>query len=46
MVIAMDETITPELKLEGDYRDIVRHIQEARKEAGYNVDDRISITLT
>jgi len=45
MVIAMDENITPELKLEWDARDIVRHIQEARKEAGYEVDDRISVNI-
>lgn len=46
MVIAMDDTITEELKLEGYYRDIVRHIQEARKEADYQVDDRISVQIT
>ena len=46
MVIAMDDTITEELKIEGYYRDIVRHIQEARKEAGYNVDDRISVEIS
>lgn len=45
MVIAMDETITPELELEGYARDIVRHIQEARKEAGYEVDDRIQLHI-
>ena len=46
MVIAMDDTITPELKLEGYYRDIVRHIQEARKEADYQVDDRIQVSIS
>lgn len=46
MVIAMDDTITEELKLEGYYRDIVRHIQEARKEADYQVDDRIIVQIT
>ncbi|MDD3646774.1 MAG: isoleucine--tRNA ligase [Candidatus Gracilibacteria bacterium] len=45
MVIAMDSEITPELKLEGYARDIVRYVQEARKEAEYNVDDRIYISL-
>lgn len=45
MVIAMDSEITEELKLEWYARDIVRHIQEARKEAGYNVDDRIKIIV-
>jgi len=45
MVIAMNLEVTPELELEGYARDIVRHIQEARKEAGYEVDDRISINI-
>jgi isoleucyl-tRNA synthetase len=46
MVISMDSNITPELQVEGCARDIVRQIQESRKEAGYNVDDRIEISLT
>ena len=45
IVVAMDDDISPELKLEWDARDIVRHIQEARKEAGYEVDDRITINI-
>lgn len=46
MVISMDSHITPELKIEWYYRDIVRHIQESRKEADYKVDDRIQISLS
>lgn len=46
MVISMDDEITPELKLEWFARDIVRHIQEARKEADFNVEDRIEISLS
>jgi isoleucyl-tRNA synthetase len=46
MVIAMDSNITKELKLEWYARDIVRQIQESRKEANYNVDDRINISIT
>jgi isoleucyl-tRNA synthetase len=46
MVIAMDDTMTEELKIEGYYRDVVRYIQEARKEADYQVDDRITVNLT
>lgn len=46
MVIAMDDTITEELKIEGYYRDVVRYIQEARKEADYQVDDRITVSLS
>ncbi|MDF1682932.1 MAG: DUF5915 domain-containing protein [Patescibacteria group bacterium] len=45
MVIAMDNNITEELKIEGYARDIVRQIQEARKEADYKVDDRIEISI-
>ncbi len=45
MVIAMNLELTPELTIEWYARDIVRHIQEARKEAGYQVDDRISINI-
>ena len=45
IVIAMDENITEELKLEWYARDIVRQIQEARKEASYEVSDRINIEL-
>lgn len=46
MVIAMDSNITPELKNEGYIRDIVRHIQESRKEADYKVDDRIQVSIS
>ncbi|NTV41323.1 MAG: class I tRNA ligase family protein, partial [Candidatus Moranbacteria bacterium] len=35
--------ITPELKLEGQAREIVRFIQEMRKEAGYEVENHISV---
>ncbi len=46
LVVAIDTNITQELKLEGYTRDIVRHIQESRKESNFNVDDRIQITLS
>ncbi len=45
MVIAMDTNITEELKIEWYARDIVRIIQDLRKEASYNVDDRIQICI-
>ena len=37
----LDTDITPELKREGQAREIVRIVQEMRKKAGYKVDDRI-----
>ncbi|EKE20891.1 MAG: hypothetical protein ACD_7C00443G0006 [uncultured bacterium] len=41
--VGLNTEITPELKLEGQAREIVRYIQEMRKEAGYEVDNRINV---
>ena len=42
--LTLDLTITAELTAEGLSREVIRHIQSARKAAGLNVDDRISVS--
>ncbi len=44
-LVVLDLNITDELKNEGIARDIVRLIQQARKEADLNITDRINIAL-
>jgi isoleucyl-tRNA synthetase len=41
--VALDTDITPELALEGEARDLIRAIQEMRREAGLEVTDRIRL---
>jgi isoleucyl-tRNA synthetase len=45
LVVALDTTVTPELHAEGVARDLVRLVQQARKDAGLDVTDRISLAL-
>jgi isoleucyl-tRNA synthetase len=39
----LDTKITDELRLEGEARELVRRIQELRKKAGFQVDNRITL---
>jgi isoleucyl-tRNA synthetase len=41
VTVAVDAVITPELRAEGLAREIVRRIQSMRKDAGFNIEDRI-----
>jgi isoleucyl-tRNA synthetase len=44
--VVLNTELTPELEAEGTARDLVRAIQQARKDAGLNVSDRIRTTVT
>ncbi|HET7397893.1 MAG TPA: isoleucine--tRNA ligase [Intrasporangium sp.] len=43
--VVLDTTVTPELAREGVARDLVRAVQQARRDAGLHVSDRISLTI-
>lgn len=43
--VVLNTEVTPELEAEGLARDMVRAIQQARKDAGLNVSDRIRTTV-
>ena len=45
-VLSLDTELTPELIKEGQARDIVRFVQELRKEADLHVSDRIELQIT
>lgn len=45
MTVALDVVITDELKKEGVARELVNRIQNLRKDAGFEVTDRIDVTL-
>jgi len=45
LTVGLDTEITPELSMEGDIRDLIRGVQNSRKEMGLNVTDRITLTV-
>ena len=45
LTVALDVTITPELKQEGLSRELINRIQNLRKELGFEVTDRIAVQV-
>lgn len=45
-MVLIDVNVTPELEAEGTARDVIRVIQQARRDAGLHVSDRISLVLS
>ena len=45
LTVALDITITPELKLEGVARELVNRIQNIRKDSGFDVTDKIKVEI-
>ncbi len=43
VTVAVDSVITPELRLEGLAREFVRRVQSMRKDAGFEISDRIQV---
>ncbi len=41
--VVLDTTLTPELIAEGLVRDFIRGVQDARKSAGYAIEDHIAV---
>ena len=45
LVVVIDTELTPELRAEGDARELQRAIQDARKDAGVELDDEVRIKV-
>ena len=45
LVVVIDTELTPDLRAEGDARELQRAIQDARKEAGVELDDEVLIQV-
>jgi len=44
--LVLNTTVTPELAAEGLARDVIRAVQQARRDAGLDISDRISLTVS
>ena len=44
-MVLLDKRLTPELLNEGLARDLIRNVQNLRKEADLNIEDRIRLSL-
>ncbi|MEX2043405.1 MAG: isoleucine--tRNA ligase [Patescibacteria group bacterium] len=45
LTVSLDTNLNPALVEEGLAREVIRHVQEFRKESGLNVEDRITLML-
>ena len=45
LVVVIDTELTPDLRAEGDARDIQRAIQDLRREAGLDLDERVDLWI-
>jgi len=46
LLVALDTTLTPELEAEGMAREVAHRLQGLRKEAGYEISDRIEVAVS
>lgn len=46
LLVSLDVDVTPELEAEGLARDVIRQVQQARKDADLHVTDRIALTIS
>jgi isoleucyl-tRNA synthetase len=45
LTVALDIEVTPELRMEGIARELINRIQNLRKESGFEVTDKIELTV-
>ena len=45
LTVALDLTLDPELELEGRARDLIRQVNQLRRDNGLELTDRIALTI-